>query len=65
MLYPVRILNPKGKLQKVLNSEQLSRNFWKCFREEEGKMGFRAENTAKKLKQLKKQNSKGYKPTQL
>jgi hypothetical protein len=53
MFYEVRVLNSKGKVQKVLSSVQLSHNFWQCFRDDESKMGFRAANNAKLFKQQK------------
>ncbi len=31
MFYPVKILNAKGKLQKLISSKQLSKKYWKGF----------------------------------
>lgn len=33
MFYPVRILNPKGKLKKEVSSQTLSKKYWKDFNE--------------------------------
>lgn len=33
MLYEVRILDPKGNLEKVIKEKELSKRFWKDFNE--------------------------------
>jgi hypothetical protein len=54
MIYQVKVLNSKGEVQKILGSEQLSRNYWEKFRIEESQMGFKAANNAKLFKKSKK-----------
>ncbi|MBT5471090.1 MAG: hypothetical protein HOK41_10855 [Nitrospina sp.] len=54
MFYQVRVLDPKGNVQKVMSSEQLSKNFWQNFREDEGNMGFKAQNNARLFKKTKR-----------
>ncbi len=54
MFYEVRVLNPQGETQKILNSDHLSRKFWQKFMEEESNMGFKAQNNARLFKKNKK-----------
>lgn len=58
MFYEVRVLNSKGEIQKILSADQLSHSFWEGFREEESRMGFRAENNAKFFKKSRKMKSR-------
>jgi hypothetical protein len=53
MFHEVRVLNPKGEVQKVLGADQLSQNFWEGFRVSESQMGFKAANNAKLFKKSK------------
>lgn len=57
MFYEVRILNPKGKTQKILSSDQLSRNYWDKFFEEESSIGFKAQNKARLFKKFSKRKN--------
>jgi hypothetical protein len=57
MFHEVRVLNSKGKVQKILSADQLSRSFWEGFRDDESKMGFRAANNAKFFKKSRKMKS--------
>ncbi|MBI4384799.1 MAG: hypothetical protein HY579_12290 [Nitrospinae bacterium] len=34
MFYEVRILDPKGKIKKVLTSKELSKRYWQDFKEQ-------------------------------
>ncbi len=53
MFYEVRILKPNGKIQKTFSADQLSRNYWKKFIEEESNLGFRAQYNARLFKKNK------------
>ncbi len=54
MFHQVRVLDPKGNVQEILNSEQLSKNYWQNFREDESNMGFKAQNNARLFKKVKR-----------
>ncbi|MBC8284244.1 MAG: hypothetical protein H8E32_10555 [Nitrospinae bacterium] len=54
MIYQVRVLNPQGQTQQIINPEQLTQNYWNNFWEQENNMGFKAANNAKFFKKVKR-----------
>ena len=52
MFYEVRVLDPKGKLKKVVSSQELSKRYWNAFHESaNSKETLKLEKAKKKVKQ--------------
>lgn len=57
MFYEVRVLNPQGQIQEILNADQLSRKYWEKFYKEESNMGFKAQNNARLFRKMNKKKN--------